>query len=114
MQTIAGPFAVWRRGDPLVWFARCLLPHLLPIAGIDAPPLFPPCPGGGVVCGKIGGPLRCLMAFIDLHQTLQLPFTLCYAVQAFWIASVSAEAVIVKWYYSVPWMQKHMFFFMQG
>lgn len=42
---------------------------------------FPLCPGG--VCGKIGGPLRCLMAFIDSHQTLQLPFSLCYAVKAF-------------------------------
>lgn len=46
MQTIVCPFAVWRRGDLLVQFARCLLPHLLPIAGIDAQPLFPPLPRG--------------------------------------------------------------------
>ncbi|MED6242619.1 hypothetical protein ATANTOWER_007388 [Ataeniobius toweri] len=44
-----------------------------------------PYPGGEVVCRKIGGPLRCLMAFIDSHQTLNLPFTERYAVQAFWI-----------------------------
>lgn len=43
--------------------------HLSPVAGIDAPPLFPLCPGG--ICGKIGGPLRCLMAFIDSHKTIQ-------------------------------------------
>lgn len=63
MLTIATHFL--SGADPLVWFAHRLLPHLLQVADIDALPLFPPCPGGGVVCGKIGGPLRCLMAFID-------------------------------------------------
>lgn len=52
-----------------------------------------------MVCGKIGGPLRCLMAFIDSNQTPQLPFTLC--AQAFRREAGSAEAAIVKWYCSV-------------
>lgn len=56
MQTIARPFAVWWRGDPLVWFARCLLPCLFPIAGIDAPPLFPPAQGVEWFEKKLGDP----------------------------------------------------------
>lgn len=56
MQTIARPFAVWWRGDPLVWFARCLLPCLFPIAGIDAPPLFPPAQGVEWFEQKLGDP----------------------------------------------------------
>lgn len=109
MQTIAHPFSVWKRTDLLVWFVLCPSPPS-PNCRYWCPAIVSPCPGGGVVCGKIGEPLRCLMVFYWFTQDSPAPFTLCYAVQAFQIGCICRGSYCWDCY-SVLQMHKHTFSF---